>query len=102
MDSAWRNVIQKQVAGVYESAYYQPVCMDCTQQFASIQLGKRMPIVSLLEAAEIAKRQVGIELSLIVCCTVSSPDDEEDTWAMNAPNTTIEDVVRHIQSTPKK
>ena len=97
-DELWRTAIQKQVDGDYSFAYYQPDCIECTQELTSIQLGKRQPIKQLLSLAELAKRQRGTELSLVLYVTVRSVDDEGDTYAMLAPNTTIEDVVKLISS----
>ncbi len=98
MDAAWRQAIIAQMSGNYEAAYYQPVCDECTLRFAAIQLGKRRPIQEMLPMLALVKKQRGIDLSLVICCTVKSVDDEGDLWVIAAPNTTIADVVKHIQS----
>jgi hypothetical protein len=96
LDAEWARAIRKQMSGDYAWDTYRPVCDECMQQFASIQLGKRRPIQHLIDIALVAKKQRHISTSLVICCTVKSLDDEGDTWAMNAPDTTIEDVVKHL------
>jgi hypothetical protein len=102
IDAAWRTAIARQVEGNYQAAYYQPVCLECCLHFATIQLGKRRPIQQLLTFASIARKQQRMDLSQVIICTVRSWDDEGDTWVVNAPNTTIEEVVQHIKTVEKK
>jgi hypothetical protein len=102
INAAWKRAIQQQMAGIYTAELYQPVCDECMQRHASIALGSKKTVRLLLTLADIAKKQTGIELSHVLCCTVASADDEGDNWAMNAPNTTIEDVVKHIHTRTEK
>lgn len=98
MDQAWMRAIRQQVNGNYQPTYYQPVCFDCCIEQASIALGKRGPIQQLLAMASLSKQQAGIELSQVIVCTVKSYNDDGSLWAVNAPNTTIKEVAKHINT----
>lgn len=98
MDAAWRNAIKRQMNGDYNAEYFQPVCLECCIHFAAIQLGKRRPIQHFLNVASMMQKQNGTEISLAIIAKVKSWNDEGDLWAMNAPNTSIEDVVKHIKT----
>lgn len=98
IDAAWMKSIRQQVSGNYTSVYRQPVCMEHCIHFASIALGKRRPIQQLLTNASILQAQKGIAASVVIITTVRSFNDEGDVWAVNAPSTKIEEVVRHIRT----
>jgi hypothetical protein len=98
IDAMWREAIHRQVEGDYTPTYYQVVCLDCCIHFAAIQLGRRRPIQYLLKMASIARRQKGVDLSVVILCTVDSWQDEGDTWAINAPSTDAEAVMQHVNT----
>ena len=98
MDAAWMKAIRQQVTGNYKSAYRHPVCMEHAIHFASIALGKQRPIQQLLAAGSALQKQQGMGISLVIVATVRSFSDEGDLWAVNAPSTKIEEVVRHIRT----
>ena len=98
VDAAWMKSIRQQVSGNYTAAYWQPVCIEHCIYFASISLGKQRPIQQLLATGSAIQKQQGMTVSLVVVATVRSFNDEGDLWAVNAPSTKIEDVVRHIRT----
>lgn len=98
IDAIWADTIRRQLKGDYSIAYYQPVCEQCCVHFATIQLGKRRPIQTLLPLLSVAKKQQGMNLSLALMCTVKSLYDEGDMWAQNSDGATIEEIVKFVTS----
>ncbi len=67
------------------------------QHFASLQVGNAEGFKQLLGFAEAVKKDYGIEMSQVICCTVQHVDSDGPTWAANTPHSDIYEIAKELR-----